>query len=413
MRIDSLIPHIATGEADNSFVGIKIIGNQIHFYFPESYHFDTDDFERDDFLDLLRTISIAKSSSADTAESFDTHKEESELALLSYIWILEDYLKNGYYINSEKVFKANQRGKINWERTFQQQPIISGRNIVYPNLITEVKSPQDTILVEAYRYCVKKSATLIGWIYGVAPDAIETAANAYQMVPRYLAAIKSELDHTFDDEKHSRLEHMENVLIGLDEISDDSNIVYGVDTYHYIFERMIDCIFGTEKVEEYYPTFTWHLKYTGQAEGLAGPTIRPDTIMRAGAEDDIYIIDSKFYRYGSLDLSQTKGLPEASSIVKQITYGSYVQSKYPDKKIYNIFILPYDAKSANAKLIEENDKNLAYIGEVSSGWESDKTYGHIYTFLVDLRYIVKIWNRLMHEEERENLVDLVNANMRI
>ena len=90
-----------------------------------------------------------------------------------------------------------------------------------------------------------------------------------------------------------------------------------------------------------------------------------------------------------------------------------MQSKYPDKKIYNIFILPYDAKSANAKLIEENDKKLAYIGEVSSGWESDKTYGHIYTFLVDLRYIVKIWNRMMHEEERENLVDLVNANMRI
>lgn len=412
MRIDNLVPHIATGEADNSFVGLKIIGNQIHFYFPESYHFNADDFERDDFLDLLKTISIAKSSSADTAETYNSHKEETELALLSYIWILEDYLKNGYYINSEIILRANQRGKVNWKRTFQQQPIISGGNIVYPNLMTEVKSPQDTILIEAHRYCVKKSASLIGWIYGVTPEVIEAATNADKMVPRYLAAIKSELDCTFDDEKHARLEHMENVLIGLDEISEDSNIVYGVDTYYYVFERMIDSIFGTEKVEEYYPTFNWHLKYSTKADGLAGPTIRPDTIMRTDV-DDIYIIDSKFYRYGSLDLSQTKGLPEASSIVKQITYGSYVQSEHPNNRIYNVFILPYDAQSANAKMIEETDKNLVYIGEVSSGWESDKTYGHIYTFLVDLRYVVKTWNKLVHEEDRDKLVNLLNDNIGI
>lgn len=411
MRVDNLIPHIATGEMDNSFVGMKIIGNQIHFYFPESYHFDADDFERDDFLDLLKTISIAKSSSTDTTESYDLHKEENDLALLSYIWILEDYLKNGFFINTEKFFRINQRGRVNWKRTLVQHPIISGENVIYPNLITEVKSPHDTIIVEAHRYCVKKSATLIGWIYGVTPEAIEVSANAEKMIPRYLEAIKSELGCTFDDEKHSRLEHMENVLIGLDEVSDNNNIVYGVDTYHYVFERMIDNIFGTEKVEEYYPTFTWHLKYSNKADGLAGPTIRPDTIMRCGIEDDIYIIDSKFYRYGTLDLSQTKGLPEASSIVKQITYGSYVQSEFPSNSIYNVFILPYDAKSKNSELIKEENRNLVYIGEVSSGWENDKTYGKIYTFLIDLRYVVKTWNRMIHDADRASLAEMVQRNI--
>ena len=63
MRIENLVPHIATGEEDNSFVGLKTEGNQIHFYFPESYYFDPDNFERDDFLDLLKTINIAKSFS--------------------------------------------------------------------------------------------------------------------------------------------------------------------------------------------------------------------------------------------------------------------------------------------------------------------------------------------------------------
>lgn len=230
------------------------------------------------------------------------------------------------------------------------------------------------------------------------------------MIPRYLAAIRSELDCTFDDEKHSILEHMENVLIGLDEVSDNNNIVYGVDTYYYVFERMIDSLFGTEKVDEYYPTFTWHLKYSNKSDGLAGPTIRSDTIMRRGIKDDIYIIDSKFYRYGTLDLTQTKGLPEASSVVKQITYGSYVQSEFLNNSIYNVFILPYDAKSMNAELIKEEDKHLVYIGEVSSGWESDKTYGRIYTFLIDLRYVVKTWNRIMHDADRTSLAEMVQLN---
>lgn len=403
MMIENLFPHIATGEIDNSFVGMKIVGNQIHFYFPESYHFNADNFDRDDFLDLLKTISIAKSSSIDMAETYDSRQNESELAILSYIWVLEDYLKNGFYFDSEKVLKANQRGKINWKKTFQQQAMITGENIIYPSLIVEVKSPHDTVLAEAYRYCVKKSATLIGWLYGLAPEAIETVSNAEKMIPCYLDAIRSELDRTFDDAKHSRLIHMENVLIGLDEVVDDNNIVYGVDTYHYVFERMIDSIFGTENVDEYYPTFTWHLRYSNN-NGLAGPTIRPDTIMRYGRYDDIYIIDSKFYRYGSLDLSQSKGLPEASSIVKQITYGSYVQSEYPDKRIFNVFILPYDASGSNANIITDEDKNLVYIGEVSSSWEKEKTYGVIHTFLIDLRHVVKTWNRMIHEDDRKNLV---------
>ena len=144
---------------------------------------------------------------------------------------------------------------------------------------------------------------------------------------------------------------------------------------------MIDSIFGTENVESYYPKFEWHLKYSSRKDGLTGPTVRPDTIMRYSETNDIYVIDSKFYRYGSLDLSQTRGLPEAASIIKQITYGSYIKSEYPDSTIYNVFILPYDSKSASAGIIEDEYKQLVYIGNVSSSWRNSMTYGTIYAFL--------------------------------
>lgn len=413
MIIKNLNFHVATGETDNSFIGLKIIDNQIHFYYPESYHIDTSDYERDDLLDLLITISIAKTCSSDTSNTFDSYINGSESALLSYIWILEDYLNNGFYINSEKCFKTNHNGRINWKRTLQQEPVISGSNVVFANLITEQKTPFENVLVEAYRYCIKKSANLIGWIYGITPNEFETIPNANKMVPLYLNAINLEMDNTYDDKKHYRFKHMKNILIGLDEISDDNSIVYGVDTYHYVFEQMIDKIFGTEKTEEYYPSFSWHLKYSNKNEGQPGPTIRPDTIMKVEGNNDIYIIDSKFYRYGSLDLSQTVGLPEASSVVKQMVYGSYVKSIYSDGDVYNVFILPYDAKTENAEAIIESDKTLVYVGDVSSKWNSNETYTHIHTFFIDLRWVVKIWNKVEHHEEINRLSEMIKDNIKV
>ena len=407
MKINNLITHIATGEADNSFVGIKIVGNHIHFYYPESYHFDKDNYERDDFLDLLKTISIAKSRSKTHTNAFNSRVNESDYALLSYIWIIEDFIKNGFSTNTEKVLKANQRGKINWKKTLQQQPIISGSNIIYTNLYAELKSPRDTIISEAYRYCVRKSAAMIGWIYGISSASIEIVPNAEKKTQRYLNAIKCELDSIFDDEKRSRLTNMENVLIGLDEVSDDNSIVYGADSYHYIFERMINAIFGTEPVDEYYPKYLWHLDFSPDKEkGLSGPTIRPDTIMKSD-NNNIIIIDSKFYRYGCLDLAQTKGLPEASSIVKQITYGSHVQAERQNNSVYNAFILPYDSKSPNGNLIKEEDKKLVYIGYVCSNQDQDKTYGRIHTFLIDLKYVVKTWNRILHKADQKSLAEKI------
>lgn len=413
MIIKNLNFHVATGETDNSFIGLKIIDNQIHFYYPESYHIDTSNYERDDLLDLLKTISIAKTCSSDTSNTFDSYINGSESALLSYIWILEDYLNNGFYINSEKCFKTNHNGRINWKRTLQQEPVISGSNVVFANLITEQKIPFENILVETYRYCIKKSATLIGWIYGITPNEFETISNANKMVPLYLNAINLEMDNTFDDKKCYRFKHMKNVLIGLDEISDNNSIVYGVDTYHYVFEQMINKIFGTERIEEYYPSFSWFLKYSNKSEKQPGPTIRPDTIMKTDDKKDIYIIDSKFYRCGSLDLSQPIGLPEASSVVKQMVYGSYVKSIYSDSDVYNVFILPYDAKAENAKAIRESDKTLVYVGSVSSEWKSNETYTHIHTFLIDLRWVVKIWNKVEHHDEIKRLSEMVKDNIKV
>lgn len=402
MKKDNIVFHISTGENNNSFVGLKIKGNQIHFYYPESYHFDQDDFERDDILDLLKTISIAKTKSSVETGVADERLKTSDMAMYSYLWIIEDYLRNGNYRNIKKRTLINQRGKVNWKRTIQQFPLISGQNVVYNNLFVDVLTPINGVIIEAYKYCVKKSLCLLGWLYELSPDVIEVEETAEKMVPYYLDAIRKEIENTFDDEKHTRLTHMENVLRGLDEISEETNIVYGVDKYDYVFEMMIDAIFGTEDVTNYYPHYEWSLCYAPDGGKKPVRTIREDTIMKD--DENIYIIDSKFYRFGSLNLAKAIGLPDASSIVKQITYGLYISETHPGKDVFNAFILPYDMLSDNGKLINDEDKTLVYVGSVSSEWALGKTYSTVHTFLIDFKYVVKNWNKKNPDKEKAKVV---------
>lgn len=420
MKTKNLHFYKVTGEKENSFIGIKIIGNDVNFYYPQSYHINEEDFERDDLLDLLKTISLAKTESSVNETTNDERSIESDSdAFLSYVWIIEDYLQNGFYVQTNRVSKKNTKGKINWKKTIQtQKPLISGPNVVYSELISDVTVPQDTIITEAYRYCVKKSCDLIGWLYGISPKYIEIDENySEQKKTIYLNTVRNEKRSTFDDNKQIRLDHMENVLVGLNESKDSGNsIVYGVDSYHYVYERMIDRIFGTEKIDDYYPRFVWHLTSNEDKKELAGSTIRPDTVMRLNNSDNIYIIDSKFYRYGSLDHSKTLGLPEAASIVKQITYGLYIKSNFLDNKektlnsgkVYNVFMLPFDSNSNDQNTNNIANEIIVYKGYVCA--KSDKVISfsdRIYLFLIDLKYVVKTWNKMSHDKERTILINKI------
>ncbi len=409
MKVEHLITHPVSGAEDDTFVGIKIIENDIHFYYPEAYHFDENDFQRDDVLNLLKTVSLAKSESQDESSAFVARENDSsEAALISYIWIIEDYLKNGVFTSLEKVYRTNQRGRVNWKRTMEQQPVISNGKVIYTNIVTEANNINNDLLSDIYKQAVKKSISLIGWLYGLAPNIIEVEDINDESKTMIVNTIRLALDSTYDDDRRTRLQHMENVVLGLDESRVGDELVYGVDSYHYIFERMIDSIFSTEKASDYYPSFKWKLRFSSSSSEQSGPTIRPDTIM--SDENSIYVLDSKFYRYGLMNIAETKGLPEASSITKQILYGSYIDNQIgPDKQVFNAFILPYDSHGQNASLITDENKDLVYVGHVVSDWERKKSYSTIFTFLIDLRYVVERWNDINHSKIQKELATMIKA----
>ena len=402
-KIKNFVSHSVTGKTDDSFVGIKIKGNIVHFYYPECYNFSPDSSTaREDIVDLLRTIAIAKTYSSDSANTYDTRTNENEFALLSYLWIIRDYRANGFYVNREKIYAVNRSGRVDWKRTMQNQPIVQNGNIIYPNVIVSVKSNVDNLLVEIHKYCVKRSIDCIGWLFNLSSSGIETKPFNDTVKKVYVATLKQELSKTFDDNKKLLLKHMLNVICGLDDNNGNDGFVYGVDTYYYVFERMIDAIFGNKDIDikSFNPKAEWRL-VRNKFNPTPSSELCPDTILIA--DGNAFIIDSKFYRFGYT--GDEADLPETTSIQKQITYGEFLKKNANAPKVINIFnafLLPYD----KTRKVFKSDDSLQYIGFANSLWK-DNAENHeiIHAFLIDLKHVVKTWNKHTHSEDVKFLME--------
>lgn len=405
MKINSVHfhPHKVTGKSNDSFIGLKIYGNDIRFYYPEAYRINESAVESTDVLNILRTISLAKTSSSEKTKTYSTVNIDGDFALNSYLWIISDFLSNGFYVNREKLFKVNQHGKVNWKRTLKQQPMICNGNVIYGDIVSEVKNTQDNILVEMHRFCVKTSLDFIGWLFNLDSDFIEATRFNAGIKAFYLATLQNELDATFDDEKRMRLLHMKKILSGIDDDFSGNEFVYGVDSYHYIFEKMINEIFGTEDPAEYYPKAKWKL-VKNYFEETESSSLMPDTVLKSNFDGSVYIIDSKFYRFGTTQ-DERYDLPDTTSIQKQITYGDYVKNEKGESKIFNAFLLPYDSED------EKETEIIKYIGYAEPNWRKvrDESHGKVYAFLIDLKHVISTWNSVNHNFEQQKLIEQIHA----
>ena len=395
--------HKVTNKVDDSFIGIKIKNNRIDFYYPETYNFDESSIEksREDVLAILQTISIAKTHSDSRIKVESSFSNNEAIPLLSYLWIIRDYLMNGFYVNREKVLKKNQRGKVDWKRTLNGQPIISKGKVVYSDIVVSVKNELDNIIVEIHKYCVKKSLDILGWLFGInSSNFIETKPFYKELKNLYIDTLRKELSQTFDDEKKLRLSNMLSIIEGLSDEQNGNELVYGVDSYAYIFERMINSIFGNRDATKFNPSANWFMKSNDYKTPFPSSDLRPDTIL---IKDNIaYVLDSKFYRFGYT--ANTKDLPETTSIQKQITYGDFIKNnKMGDEiqKIRNAFILPYNKSNNKLGL----NGIIEYIGYSKTDYRKGaEDHEIIHAFLIDLKYVIETWNKRNHGNDVASLV---------
>ena len=416
-----IILHSVTNEEHNSFVGLRIRNGEIHFHHPESYDLgsvagkktltidsvvDKKVF-RIDVVNILRTISLAKSRSATNNSSGTGISQSEQFAIVSYMWIIRDYLSNGYYRNSEKIYRTNGKGKINWKKTLETQPIVSNGNIIYDKIVVEVRNDCDDVITEAHKWCVFDSVRKIGWLFGINQKSVFVPRATDSVIKKYIRAIKTELARTFDDTKKMRLSHMLKVLTGVDDSDRTKEIVYGVDKYHYVYERMVDYVFSNvSDITKYNPNAQWYLSKNNY-EPTPASSLRPDTVRlvpKTGTNEKIaYVIDAKFYRFGTT--GNESDLPSTTSIQKQITYGDHIianlRAADSIDSVRNAFIIPYNKNKNDLGC----SGNLEYIGYSKANWRYDElSHETVHAFLIDTKHLISTWSQGNCNEDIEKLV---------
>ena len=401
----------STNEDNNAFVGVRIRNDSIEFHYPESYNLsgvenvstvkDIKAFRRD-MIDILHTISLAKTRSVSTQKSENGVSASKNFTFMSYLWIIRDYISNGFYRNTEKIYKYNAKGKINWKKTLSTQPIISNGNVIYSNLVVEVNNDCDSIITDAHRLCIYDSVRKVGWLFGIPEKAFYVPSPTASLLKKYISTIKLEIKKTFDDAKKLRLTHMLKVLSGVDDSKQIAEIVYGVDKYHYIYERMVDAIFGNViDITKYNPNASWFImKGSSSYEEKEASSLRPDTIridpypktyLFDATTKTAYVLDAKFYRYGTT--GNQDDLPETTSIQKQITYAMHIKTNIAQeenvKNIRNAFVLPYNKNSNMFGF----SNNLEYIGFSKANWRAENNDEVVHAFLIDTKHLISSWSQ--------------------
>ena len=409
MEIRNLLKIPATGKQDNQFVGIKIVNNQIEFHYPETYQLSEDDEGlRKDILTVLRSVSLAKTKASDLSSYNTRHTYGYVFPLGAFLWIISDYITYGRYENREKIYDRGVRGKINWKRTMHSNPIISGGNVIYTNIVSEKKTQKDNLLTEIYYFCVQKAIDAVGWLYGISFDS--DGVDYYKLFneKKYLVALNTELSHTFDDQKKIRLQNMKSIIMGLDDdMINTRDMVYGVDSYDYVYERMVDSLFSrVDNIREFYPNATWDMVL--ESGPVNSSNLRPDTILIK--DNKVYILDAKYYRYGTT--FKTSDMPETTSVQKQITYGEYVKKvkagEYED--VFSAFVLPYSKTNNMHRRRFHN--NLEFIGIGKATWYDTENVNsrNVVALLIDTRFLLTNWIK-KNEDNIDSIIRLIEENV--
>lgn len=389
--------HVNTNEDGDRFVGVKIDENQAVVYFPLGYRLPDDDriLRRDirALFGVLSTFGYKEDKLLKGSKFVQAHPVD--FPIQAYLDVVDYFMENNghYYVESEKRYKPDTKGKINWSRTIKNQRAFIKNGVpTYVKFEVECQKPlENQLITKINRYCVYHAFQRLGWLY-TNQQLEDPGITTNDGVSRIFI---QELRRKYNDTNKDRDKKLFKSMIAMIEFIDnrklDKNYYFGTDNFEYIWEKLIDKVFGVVNKEDYFPKAVW-VERDGTNKGIEKHALMPDTIMVYN--NKVYILDAKYYRYGTTH--NPDHLPDSSSINKQITYGEYIDSlkdpKNPSNKLvadgslFNAFIMPYDSAK---DLFGAHDRYLN-VAEATGKWKANtKNYEKIQGILMDVRYIMQ------------------------
>ena len=367
----------------DTFVGIKCEKGDYSIHFPLGFHVsDTDKELRKDILLLLNAIKeTTMKKESETYSDFRTYSQ-LDFPFQAFLAVIYDYYNRGYYREQEMIYNTSKRGKIDWNRTIKtQKPSMQEGQAFYLEFVTKRNSIKENELITLiHEYCVYDSFEKIGWLF---TDKLPTRPRLKFNYKLFKSVIREKLSRTFNDKNKKLFRNMLAIIDYEGEENDHRKYIYGTNRFEYVWEMMINQVFGIRDKERFFPKTKCRLE-----REYSNANLEPDSIMLYN--DKIYILDAKYYKFGQTGLPWD--LPESTAINKQITYGEYVaESKKFDKEfgkdriVYNAFIMPYDSRNQKWN----SGSNIISIGDAVSDWKTgEKIYEHVQGILVDVKYLM-------------------------
>lgn len=384
---------VNTNIDNDVFVGIQKKDDYYEVDFPLGYHLSSDEKGlRKDILSLMNVLARYTDKRESELYSGFKNDDSTGIPIQAYLYLIKDYFERGYYKERETFYKVAKKGKINWGRTIKtQKPVMQDNEAFYLDFVVKKNTiNEDELITLVHKFCVYESFEKFGWLFtSFAPAKPKTGLTIKMMI----SVANNKLQNTFKDQNKQLFKNMLAVLRQLDDDS-QTDFKYGTYRFEYVWEKMIDRVFGIAEKVDYFPKTSWNLL---ENKTYNNAFLEPDSIMLYGGK--VFVLDAKYYKYG---WSGAAGhLPESTSINKQITYGEYIAEsprfmtggQHPT--VYNAFLMPYDSNGKKFPI----GKPIHYIGTATSDWKTgDQKYENVLGILMDVKYLMDIDSRLVESE---------------
>lgn len=401
---------INTNIDTDTFVGVKAVDGDVSVNFPLGFRLSEDDKGlRKDILLLMNVLS-KNTERKDSEINYNPAYNSVKMPVQAYLYIISDYYARGYYREREVSYEVSRNGKINWGRTVKtQRAYLQDDEIYYLDFITKKKNINENELITLiHEFCVYESFDKMGWLF---TSAVPPRPNIRFNRRLFHGTVRKKISETFNDRNRQLFINMLAVIDFLGDDGPAGDYRYGTYRFEYVWESMIDKVYGIRDKENYFPKTRWLLG--GQLHDNA--CLEPDTIMLVnGDRSRIYVLDAKYYKYGWT--GNPGHLPESTSINKQITYGEYLaeNEKFRDENgnsphVYNAFLMPFSFSNDRFA----SDDELYYIGSAVSDWkitDGSRPYEQVAGILVDVKTLMK--NSSHNEDRILRLAKLIEDKVR-
>lgn len=402
--------HVNKNGDGDRFVGVRADKNNAMVFFPMGYRLpDSEEDIREDILKLIEIISTFNDSK-DSLLAMDKFvaTQSVNFPVNAYMNIIRYFLEQSdYYKEREQIRKTADKGKIDFPASLRKNVKFfqEDGSPFFDRYTVKGSSPNEkNLITQIHKYCVYEAFSTLGWLFTPHLPADPHIALEPE---RFLFALRKKLRVTHNDKDKLLFQAMIQMLEYLDSENDNKQYYFGTDRFEYVWEKLIDEVFGIRGKEEFFPRTKWNLKFNTNKDNHA---LEPDSIMMC--DDKIYVLDAKYYRYGVT--GEPRHLPESSSINKQITYGEYIDNcqalkdKYGELPIYNAFLMPFN-RSENP--FHVSGDYFLNIGEATGEWKNDaKLYERVQGIVIDIRFLMNNYTG-SHKSKIRKLAKVIDEEL--